>query len=378
MTEAEYELVDTPESWRRSLAKLRREPRIAVDIEANSLYAYRERICLIQISTEQHNYIIDPLADINITPLQEIFANPAVEKVFHAAEYDLTLIKNLYGWELSTIFDTMWAGRLLGFSKMGLAWFLETMYGITLNKKHQKANWAQRPLSEEKLLYACNDTCHLLRMRDELGRQLAEKGLLEEAEEVFRDVCRPHIVDRSFDPDAFWKLPGVRTMQPRVQAVLRALFVFRDREAKRRDVPPFKVINNHMLLQIARATAKWNGKVPEKLDSIPGVPDKLLERFNPRLAEVIRKAVKEPAPAFPVKHQHHSPGYWQRYQTLLEWRKAIAAERGVESDVILSRSALVELAEKHPGNQEQLAEISTMGAWRREQYGDVIIALLNQ
>ncbi len=373
-----FELVDTNKAWKQSLEKLSQTPRMAVDIEANSLYAYREQICLIQISTDNQNFIIDPLAGISLHALGMLMKNPAVEKVFHAADYDLTLLKNLFGWDVVNLFDTMWAGRLLGFSKMGLAWFLETLYGIQLNKKHQKANWAQRPLTLDKLIYACNDTCHLLRMRDDLDRQLAEKGLEEEAKEVFRDLCSTRIVKRVFDPDGFWRLPGVHTLPPRVQAVVKALYIFRDNEAKRRDVPPFKVINNQMLLHVARASARWNGNVPQNPGAIPGIPDKLLNRLNPRLFEVILEALNAPVPEYPAKKQRRSSGYWQRHESLMQWRKEAACKRGVESDVILGREVLEELAEKFPRQEQDLEAIASLGAWHRKNYGLEILKILNQ
>ena len=378
MVEVSFELVDTHAAWSRTLKRLMQAPRMAVDIEANSLYAYREQICLIQISTDESNYIIDPLCGISLEPLGELFNSPDAEKVFHAAEYDLSLMYNLYDWNVVNLFDTMWAGRLLGFSKMGLAWFLETMYGVELNKKHQKANWAQRPLTRDRLIYACNDTCHLLRMRDDLGKELDAKGLAAEAVEVFLDVCRPHVAKREFDPDGFWKLPGVRTMPGNVQAVLKALFIFRDNEAKRRDVPPFKVINNHMLLELARASARWNGKVPKTLGPIPGISDKILDRFSHQLLPIIRKALHSPAPEYPTHTHRHSAGYWQRHEALMQWRKEVAAKRGVESDVILSRTAIEEIADKAPRTDDELAAIASMGPWRRKQYGASILTLLDQ
>lgn len=378
MPDVPYVLVDSRETWNRALKILTQAPKLAVDLEANSLYAYRERICLIQISTETQNFIIDPLSAISLEPLKALFENASIEKVFHAAEYDLSLLETLYGWKVSHLFDTMWAGRLLGFSRMGLAWFLETLYDIHLNKKHQKANWAQRPLTGEKLLYACNDTCHLLRLRGDLVKQLKEKGLLQEAEEVFQDLCRPRGAKRIFDPEGFWKLPGARTIPPRAQAVLKALFIFRENEAKRRDVPPFKVINNHVLVQIAQASVGWDGKMPKKISPIPGVPDKLLDRLHPRIHDVIHKALHAAPPSHAIRHKLHNNGYWQRHELLMQWRKEVATKRGVESDVILNRETLEEIAEKWPKKEEELESISTLGSCKRKQYGTDIIRLLNQ
>jgi ribonuclease D len=376
--EVAYELVDTESAWKQCLKKLSKVSRMAVDIEANSLYAYREQVCLIQISTDTDNFILDPLSGVSLEALGNLLNHPGIEKVFHAADYDLALLKSLNRWNVSNLFDTMWAGRLLGFKKMGLAWFLETLYGIHLDKKHQKANWGQRPLTEEKLIYACNDTRYLLRMRDDLGRDLAQKGLEAEAREIFTDLCRSRVFKRSFDPEGFWKLPGARTLPPQARSVLRALFVFRDNEAKRRNVPPFKVLNNQMLIHLALASMKWNGKAPSKPYTVPGVPEKLLNRLNPALFEIMHKALNGPPPVFPSKVPQHSSGYWQRHELLMEWRKETAVKRDVESDVILSRETLEELAEKNPLRHEDLEQIATLGDWHKKQYGADILKILNQ
>lgn len=358
------------------LGALRQTQRVAVDIEANSLYAYREKICLIQISTDSHDYIIDPLAGYSLDELGRLLADPVVEKVFHAADYDLSLLKGLHGWQVNNLFDTMWAGRILGFSQMGLAWFLETLYGITLSKKCQKADWASRPLSREKLEYARNDTHYLLRLRDDLAQQLRDAGVEEEAREIFADECHLEGTHRVFNPDDFWRLPGVRTMPPRAQAVLKALFVFRDKEAARRDVPPFKVFNNQILIALALYAAEQGESLPQGIDSVPGVSARILERMKPQLLKTIKAGLRAPLPKYPVRQSNAAPGYWKRHESLMTWRKEMARERGVESDVILGRRAVEEIAQKGPNSLDELTAIKSLGPWRRKQYGDSILRVL--
>ncbi|MCK5863416.1 MAG: HRDC domain-containing protein [Candidatus Hydrogenedentes bacterium] len=376
MTEQLFTLVDNHHSWIECIHALKQASRIAVDIEANSLYAYREKVCLIQISTDHHDYIVDPLADFSIDELGVLLADPALEKVFHAADYDLSLLKGMRGWEVNNLFDTMWAGRILGFSQMGLAWFLETLYEVKLSKKCQKADWGRRPLSQEKLVYARNDTRYLLRLRDELDAQLQEAGMEEEAREIFEGQCRVEGTNRVFDPDDFWRLKGVRSMEPRSQAILKALFVFRDKEAKRRDVPPFKVLNNQVLFALTHHAAQWKEPPPAVLESVQGVPTKLLERMKPHLMKTIKTGLDAPIPQRPVRQSNAPSGYWKRHEALMTWRKEAARERGVESDVILGRKALEEIAQKGPENEKELAEITLLGPWRRKQYGTIILGVV--
>jgi ribonuclease D len=181
-----HDLITTPNSWKTCLHNLQKESRLAIDLEANSMFAYREQVCLIQISIPEQDYIIDPLCGLDLTGLGEIIANPAVEKIFHAAEYDLTLLKAEYGWELQNLFDTMWAARILGYSQYGLANILGNLFGVKLDKKYQKSNWCKRPLAPAQLIYAQLDTHYLLRLRDHLAQELRAGGHEAEAAETFR------------------------------------------------------------------------------------------------------------------------------------------------------------------------------------------------
>ncbi len=371
-----YQWIDEPESWAHCLAALRAADRFAVDLEANSLHAYREQICLIQVSTEDQDYIIDPLAGLDLSGFGALLGDASVEKVFHAADYDMSLLKGLYGWEVRRLFDTMWAGRVLGCTKMGLVGFIEDMFGVKLSKKHQKADWARRPLPPDMLEYAKNDTHYLLRLRDDFERRLREAGAYEEAMEIFGSIVDVDPSERIFDPEAFWHIRGVRELPPRGQAILRALFVFREEEARRRDTPPFKVINDAMLLRIAEHAVAEKGPV----ENVPGVSDKLLGRLGTRLQQAVNQGRRDPLPkqARRTATRASSPGFSQRYEALLEMRKRLARERGVESDVILARRTAVEIAEKNPRIEEDLERIVSLGPYRRNLYAKDILQALEE
>ena len=375
--EPEYVFVETAAAWDLCLGELRSAPRFAVDIEANSLHAYREQICLIQISTETRDYIIDPLAGLDLAGLGGLLGDARVEKVFHAADYDMSLLKSLYGWDVRHHFDTMWAGRVLGFKKMGLAVVLEEMFGVTLVKKYQKANWGKRPLTAEQLSYARNDTHYLLPLRDALEKRLLEAGCLEEAREIFEGECLVEPMERIFDPESFWGVQGVRALSPRGQAIFRSLYIYRDEEARRRDMPPFKVVNDQMLLRIADEASRRREKEP--LGSVPGVSDKLLERLGRHLHQAVARGRRDAPPKQPRRRppRHpNSPGFAQRYEALLGWRKRKAKERGVESDVIMPRRTAMELAEKNPATDGDLEQIASLGPFRRKRYAGEILKTL--
>ena len=155
--------IDSAASLHKLAAELGRWKRIAVDTESNSLHAFREQLCLIQFSTPHNDYLVDPLVLEDIDPLRPVFENPKIEMVFHAAEYDLICLKRDFGISVARLFDTMQAARILGCERVGLDSILEKKLGIKLDKKYQKADWGERPLSREMLNYARLDTHHLLR-----------------------------------------------------------------------------------------------------------------------------------------------------------------------------------------------------------------------
>lgn len=373
MEKPQYQLITTPEQWAKCLDKLQVEPRLAVDLEANSMFAYRERVCLIQVSTPQQDFILDPLAPLNLEPFGEILADPGVEKIFHAAEYDLILMKRQYDWEVNNLFDTMWATRILGYQRYGLASLLEQFFNVRLNKRYQKSNWCQRPLTPEQLSYACYDTHFLFSLRDKLAAEIEAKGYLEEAEEIFSEHTRVKISDNGFKPDSFWNINGVHDLTRQEQAVLKALNIYRNQEAKRRDQPLFKIFSDRTLLEITHRSPRSMAE----LSTVHGMSRGQIRRYGRRILEIIRYARSEKPPVMPQRPKRASDSVLSRYERLHTWRKNRARARGVESDVIISRNALWELANNNPQTGEELGQLDSIGAWRCRTYGPEILQLLH-
>ncbi|HUM63014.1 MAG TPA: ribonuclease D, partial [Anaerolineaceae bacterium] len=141
------------------------EPLLAIDTESNSLYAYRERVCLVQVSTPQTDYLVDPLALTDLSALGSLFADSRRQKIFHAAEYDILCLKRDYNFTFNNIFDTMIAARILSYPQVGLGNLLSAWFGIELEKKYQRADWGKRPLPQAMLDYARMDTHYLFDLR---------------------------------------------------------------------------------------------------------------------------------------------------------------------------------------------------------------------
>jgi ribonuclease D len=369
---APFRLVADRQAWAACLRDLQAAPRLAIDLEANSMFAYSERVCLIQISTDRADYIIDPLKHIDLTGLGAIIADPTVEKVFHASEYDLILLRRDYGWRLHNLFDTMWAARILGYSQFGLAGLLEKFYNVHTSKRFQKANWCRRPLSDAELAYAQKDTHYLLAIRDRLAAELEAGGHAEEAREIFREQSNVKMPDNGFDPEGFWSMNGTLDLPPAQQAALKSLYIFRDREAKRRNAPPFKVLSDRTLLELA-ALMPADAR---QLSQAHGMSAGQQQRYGRAILDLVAEARHAPAPEPPKRAKRLPDSILNRYDRLHRWRKIRAQARGVESDVIMSRDALWAIAHSGPRTIAELAALDALGPWRLAIYGEEVLKLV--
>jgi len=225
---------------------------IAIDTESNSFYAYFERVCLIQVSTVSNDYIIDPLLMEDMKPFGDILADPAVEKILHAASNDILGLKRDFDFHINNLFDTAIACKLLGFRQLGLARILQDHFGVQLNKKWQRCDWGRRPLHDEQIDYARLDTHYLIPLRHKLAAGLHAQGSWEEAREAFARQCEQEAQEKPFHPDGFINIKGARALDSTGKRILKALYVYRENEAQRRDLAPFRILSNETLLRLAR------------------------------------------------------------------------------------------------------------------------------
>lgn len=368
-------IVDSPKKLDTLVKKLAGEILLAIDTESNSLHAYRERVCLIQLSTRSEDYIIDPLAVPNLEPLAPFFANPNIEKVFHAAEYDLMCMKRDFGFTFNTLFDTMIAARVCGLKSIGLGSLLGDLVGEKVDKSHQRDDWGQRPLPAESLLYAQMDTHYLPRLRDHFLQMLVRLDRLEEAYEAFREVSRVDAAHRpAFDPEGYWRISLPNNLTRREAAVLREVYRVREHIAQERDVPPFKVLSDKALVALAQTTPHSFNELRE----IEGMSPAHMRRYGQMLLDAVKLGLHSDPPTPPHPEPSADPAIIERYTALREWRKARALERGVESDVIISKDALWTLAERSPDNLEQLNDVPGLGPWRRGVYGSEILEVIRR
>jgi len=360
--------IDTYTQLIELVDKLKHESIIAFDTESNSMYAYQARVCLIQLSTRENDYIVDPLTIDNMLPLKEIFDNARIEKIFHAAEYDLISLRRDYGFEVTNLFDTMYAARLCGAKDFGLADLLNVHFGLKLDKSHQLDDWAQRPLDEESLIYAQMDTHYLPALRDKLFKTLQSNEQLEEVAEIFEDVTRIQAHDRTFDTEGYWKIGKPRGLNRRQMAILRELYLIREEIAKAEDVPPYKLITNKLL---ARMAVKRPLNFTE-LHQFRHIDHRIIRLYGDELLDAVERGKDSRVPS-PPQLEHPNPIIAERYTLLHAWRKEHAISRGIESNLVISKQTMWDIAHRVPHTLDALAEIDGIGNWRIQHYGQKIL-----
>jgi len=367
----EATLITRPDDLIKLVTQFARQPVLAVDTESNSLYAYQERVCLIQFSTPQADYLIDPLAFDDLSPLEAIFADRRIVKVFHAAEYDLICLRRDYGFQFANLFDTMLATRILGCKTLGLGSILEAEFGMVVDKRQQRANWGQRPLPQHLLNYARMDTHYLIPLRERLLNDLEKMGRWDLACEDFERLCKINGAAQEEEPAIIRSIPGGRELQPRQYSVLLQLCTYREHAAQQMDRPLFKVIGDKTLLAIAEVCPKN----PEQLKQLPGMTPGQMDRHGRGIIQAVQRGLAA-KPVFPPRSQRPDERFLSRLEKLRQWRKKTALSMGVESDVILPRDLLHALAEQNPKTQANLALILKDVPWRLNQFGSQILELL--
>ncbi len=364
-------VITSPGALQRLAEQLLNEAIVAVDTESNSLYAYQEQVCLIQFSTPKEDFLVDPLALEDLSPLAALFAAPEVEKVFHAAEYDLIVLTRDFGFNFANLFDTMVAARILGWERLGLGAILGSEFGLKIDKRYQRANWGKRPLPHDMLTYAQLDTHFLISLRYRLLSELKAGELWPLAKEDFRRLRQVNGRVHEEFSGACWRISGAYDLSPQRAAVLQALCVYRDQVARSINRPLFKVLHDRTMLAIAQALP---GDL-EALGQIPGMSPKQLRWHGKAILQAIRRG-RRAEPVYPPASPRPDERYIARLETLRLWRKSRARRMGVKSDVVLPRDLLNRIAARNPHKIEELTPILQQVPWRLERFGGEILTAL--
>jgi ribonuclease D len=366
-------LIEDQKALNQLIPQLQSQKRLAIDTESNSLYAYTEQVCLIQISIPGSDFLLDTIRLTDLPPMESIMMDEQVEKILHGAEYDVVCLKRDFNFIIHNLFDTRVALRTLGRKRTGLGDILEEEFGVKINKKWQRANWGQRPLPSELLNYARLDTHFLLALRDRLAKKLKDCHRWEEAKEECERISQFEPNNNGFHPNKFWKISNAKQLQPSQAAILKEVYSFRDEQARHLNRPPFKVIPDKSLLAIAQSKPKNE----EELLELPGMTPGQIRRYGQGLLNAVKQGLKSPPPVKP-KSEHIEDEIVNRYKHLRKWRKQTAEARGVDSDIILPREIMWSIAFEKPLTRKKLRQLMLPLEWRFGQYCDDILKVIQR
>jgi len=367
------EIIISQERLRELAETLSRQSDIAVDLEMDSLHHYREKVCLIQISTRSSNWLIDPLACSDVSALAAPLGNPQIRIVMHGADYDIRSLHRDFGIEVTNLFDTMIASRFLGIMEFGLAALLKERFGVELDKKYQKADWSKRPLTREMQEYAVADTATLLPLYDQLSDELQRHERLTWLEEECRIVCQARVMEKS--GPLFLYCKGAGKLKGRGLAALEELLQLRENMARISDRPPFKVLSADTLQEIA-------GSRPQslsELSAIKGMTPGQISRHGTAILAAVRRAEEvsqQCLPVFPrTRKNEQVEGAKERLTHLKSWREQRCTGLGIEPGVLAPNWLLETLADAAPQVIQSFDGISGMREWQKKLFGQELIAL---
>ncbi|MBL7009358.1 MAG: ribonuclease D [Planctomycetes bacterium] len=370
--------VRTAEELDVAIAEWRAAGVLGVDTEANSFFAYSDRLCLFQVTADDTDYLVDPIAlGGGLRAVKGLLEDPEVVKIFHAAEFDLMLIQKDLGAEVRGLFDTQVAMTLLQHDKTGLAALIESYYGMVLSKKEQRSDWGRRPLSDSQVAYARIDTHFLPDLYLRLTAELEEKGLTAAAQGEFERQEREVLPPREPDFDGWKRMKGARGMDPTAAARLRAVFRWRELTAQERDKPVFRVMPNETLIELAVKPPRDTKDLAGRKGIGWGNAHKAGKQIMAALQEAEGEATSDHLPERVTREERDRRRQQRDNQDALrKWRKKRADELGLPSERLMHRRHLEEIGKRLPRSREELAAAVALNDWQRENLEDSLLEVL--
>lgn len=369
------ELVDTDSALSRAVEIISSFDEIAVDTEADSFFSYREKVCLVQISVGERDFVIDPLAGLDLAPLGNVLADPKRTKVFHDGEYDILILKRDWRFEFRGLYDTRIAEAALGVESPGLAAVLRARFGVELDKSMQRSDWSARPLSEKQIQYARLDTRFLTALMHSQLPELRERGREMIVEGECQRLERLQPAGPVFSADDFVKIKGARTLDLAAQRRLRELYLLRHELASAADLPAFKVLGNELLFTIAERSPRSIGE----LERSCGISPKQSRRYGDPILRALARASElgplERTPNPPARDGTDAldEGEVELHEQLKEWRRERGSELGVDSSLVINRHVLLKLAKSKPTSIEELERVEGILPWQVEMFGPKLV-----
>jgi len=359
---------------------LQGESVIAVDTEADSFFSYREKVCLIQITAGEEDYLVDPLAPVDLGGLGPVFADPGTTKIFHDGEYDVLILGREHGFRFAGLYDTRIAASALGSKNPGLASVLEEHFDIVLDKSMQRSNWGERPLSERQIDYARLDTHYLHELMEQQVVELDRRDRRMIVDGECRRLEGLEAQPLQFNPDEWVRLKGARTLSPEGRSALRELFLLRDELANAADVPPFRVMNNQAMVNAAAERPRS----AQALADVQGFSWRQVRKIGDEVLEAFERAAEagplKLLPRLPPKDGTGGlePEQVELHDRLKAWRRDRATDEELDASLVLNRHALVELVREQPRDAAALGRVDGVLDWQVERYGDEVLEVLSR
>jgi len=370
-----YLIVDSNSKLEKLAGQLEKQKIIGVDLEADSMYHFKEKVCVIQIGTQQITAVIDPLQIKDLAVLKPVFGRGDIQKIFHGADYDVRSLYRDFRINVNNLFDTELASRFLGFKESGLEAVLKKRFNVSLNKKYQRKDWSKRPLPEDMVAYAAKDVTYLVPLAKSLHRELRDKGRLSWVEEecTYLSRVRPPSTDSG---PLFPGFKGAGKLGPRGLAVLEALLQLRKKIARQQDRPLFRIIGNKSILTLAEACPQSMGK----LLKTGALGDKQIDRYGEAVIAAVKKAMQIPAkdlPKYPRKTAPNVPAIVaKRVKELRNWRDKKAKKLGIDPAIICTKALISAIAVQRPLTPGNLVKIKDLKNWQATEFGSEIIEIL--
>lgn len=368
-----HEWVEDTPALEAAIARLKDAPYVGVDTEADSRHHYPEKTCLIQIGSGDEVYIVDPLANVDVSLLGPLLADQSVQKLFHGADFDLRGMNRDWGFEVHNVYDTNVSGRFAGLERFGLAMLIEDLLGKILPKDQrlQRADWSKRPLSTEALEYAAGDVVYLADVRDAINLRLEERGRTAwVAEELLR---LEQIRWSPPDPEtAFLSVKGASKLPDRALGVLKSLYEMRDAEARRINRPTAFIVPSDAMIAMA-------AKPDVDLTEVKGLSPNLLRRLGPNIRRAIKAGlelgpIKRPPPQYPFRPRMSSEQE-ARLKVLKDWRNKHGEELKLDPPLLWPMRSFERLA-RDPASFDDELSSGEVRNWQRDEFGTAIKALL--
>ena len=362
---------------------------IAIDTESDSLYSYYPKVCLIQISAHPNgstteptagttvvDYLLDPVVFPQIERLNELLIAPQIEIIMHAAYNDILTLQRDFAFTFANIYDTQLAARILGWSRSGLAAILEERFGVVSDKRMQRTDWGKRPMTKEQIRYAQMDTHYLLELRQQQLAELEKAGRLEEAKEGFAQLELTDFGERPANERTFWTMKRTRDVPREHLGVLEEVWKWREKEAQRQNRPPFKIMTDQVIVQLATRQPKSR----DALRSIDGLSQNQAQRYGRSMVRAVEQGTRNPIPRAPQPRSRPEDlldgSVLAAYDSLRQWRTDAANARGVDPDIIFNNDTLLAIARRKPTTAAELQELREIGPWKASAYGDRILRIL--